>query len=49
MDFIAPFVLRKKNNAIKAIALLLALVCLVGSLSQTAQAENTFVITDAAE
>lgn len=46
MDFIAPFVLRKKNNAIKAIALLLALVCLVGSLSQTAQAENTFVITD---
>ena len=46
MDFIAPFVLRRKNNAIKAIALLLALVCLVGSLSQTAQAENTFVITD---
>ncbi|MBQ3529439.1 MAG: G5 domain-containing protein [Oscillospiraceae bacterium] len=46
MDFIAPFVLRRKNNAIKAIALLLALICLVGSLSQTAQAENTFVITD---
>ncbi len=46
MDFFAPFVLRRKHNAIKIAAFLLAVVCLVGSLSQTAQAENTFVITD---
>lgn len=46
MDFFTPFVLRRKNNAVKVLAILLAVVCLVGSLSQTAQAENTFVITD---
>ena len=46
MDFIAPFVLRRKSSFLKLIAMLLAAVCLVGSLSQTAQAENTYVITD---
>ena len=46
MDFFTPFVIRRKHNFIKALAFLLAMVCLVGSLSQTAQAENTFVITD---
>ncbi len=46
MDFFTPFVIRRKHNAIKVLAFLLAMVCLVGSLSQTAQAENTFVITD---
>ncbi len=46
MDFFTPFVLRRKNNAVKILAMLLAAVCLVGTLSQTAEAENTFVITD---
>lgn len=46
MDFLTPFVIRRKHGAIKVLALFLAMVCLVGSLSQTAQAENTFVITD---
>jgi 3D (Asp-Asp-Asp) domain-containing protein len=46
MDFISHLVIRRKHGAVKALALLLAMVCLVGSLSQTAQAENTFVITD---
>lgn len=46
MDFIAPFMLRRKRSLLKLVAMLLAAVCLVGTLSQTAQAENTFVITD---
>ncbi len=46
MAFITPFVIRRKYNAVKILAFLLAMVCLVGSLSQTAKAENTFVITD---
>lgn len=46
MDIITPLVVRRKHNAVKILAFLLAVVCLVGSLSQTAQAENTFVITD---
>ena len=46
MDFIAPFMLRRKRSFLKLVAVLLVAVCLVGSLSQTAQAENTFVITD---
>lgn len=46
MDFFTPFVLRRKNNAVKVLAMLLAAVCLVGTLSQSAEAENTFVITD---
>ena len=46
MDFISHLVIRRKYGAVKVLALLLAMVCLVGSLSQTAQAENTFVITD---
>ena len=46
MDIISHLVIRRKYSAVKAIALLLAMVCLVGSLSQTARAENTFVITD---
>ncbi len=46
MDFFTPFVIRRKHSFSKMIAFLLAVVCLVGSLSQTAQAENTFVITD---
>ena len=46
MDIISHLVVRRKNGAFKVMAILLAMVCLVGSLSQTAQAENTFVITD---
>ena len=46
MDFVSHLVIRRKHGAVKVLALLLAMVCLVGSLSQTAQAENTFVITD---
>lgn len=46
MDFFTPFVIRRKHNSFKVLAILLVVVCLVGSLSQTAQAENTFVITD---
>ena len=46
MAILTPFVIRRKHNSVKVLALLLAMVCLVGSLSQTAQAENTFVITD---
>ena len=46
MDLISHLVIRRKYGAVKMIALLLATVCLVGSLSQTAQAENTFVIID---
>ena len=46
MDIISHLVIRRKNGAFKVMAILLAMVCLVGSLSQTAQAENTFVITD---
>lgn len=46
MDLFTPFMLRRKHSGIKALAILLVVVCLVGSLSQTAQAENTFVITD---
>ena len=46
MHFIAPSMLRKKNRFFAAIAMILVAACLVGTLSQTAQAENTFVITD---
>ncbi len=46
MVFIAPFVMRKNKNSLRIIALLAAIVCLIGALSQTAQAENTYVITD---
>ncbi len=46
MDLLTPFVIRRKHGAVKVLAFLLAVVCLVGTLSQTAQAQNTFVITD---
>jgi len=46
MDLLTPFVLRRKGSFVKILATFLAVVCLVGSLSQTAQAENTYVITD---
>ena len=46
MQFLAPTLFRKKNRFLAAIAMVLVAACLVGTLSQTAKAENTFVITD---
>lgn len=46
MQLLAPSMLRKKNRFLAAVAMVLVAVCLVGTLSQTARAENTFVITD---
>jgi len=46
MQFLAPTMFRKKNRFLAAIAMVLVAACLVGTLSQTAKAENTFVITD---
>ncbi len=46
MDLLTPFVIRRKHISLKVLSILLAVICLVGTLSQTAQAENTFVITD---
>lgn len=46
MVFITPFVVKKNKNSLRVLALLAAIVCLIGTLSQTAQAENTYVITD---
>jgi len=46
MDFFTPFVINRKHSVVKILAVVLAVVCMVGTLSQTAQAENTYVITD---
>ena len=46
MVLFAPFVMGKKHVALKVVSILLVAVCLVGVLSQTVQAQNTFVITD---
>ena len=46
MQFLAPSMFRKKNRFLATIAMILVAACLVGTLSQTAKAENTFVITD---
>lgn len=46
MHFIAPSMLRKNRSFKALLAMVLVAVCLVGTLSHTAKAENTFVITD---
>ena len=46
MQLFAPSMFRKKNRFMATVAMLLVAACLVGTLSHTAQAENTFVITD---
>lgn len=46
MGILTPFVIRRKKNGFKIIAILTAILCLIGALSQTARAENTYVITD---
>ena len=46
MQLITPFLLKKKSNATRIVALLMCLVCMVSILTQTAFAQNTYVITD---
>ena len=46
MDLITPFVIRRKSSLSRILAMLLVVICLVGALSQTAQAATTYVITD---
>ena len=46
MQFLAPTLFRQKSRFFAALAMVLVAACLVGTLSQTARAENTFVITD---
>lgn len=46
MDMFTPFVVHRKRKSTQIIAMLVAVICLIGTLSQTAQAENTYVITD---
>ena len=46
MDLITPFMIRRKSNMARMLAMLLVVICLVGALSQTAQAATTYVITD---
>lgn len=46
MDILAPFVIHRKRNGLKLVAIITSVLCLVGALSQTARAENTYVITD---
>ena len=46
MQLFVPTLFRRKNRFFAAIAMVLVAACLVGTLSQTAKAENTFVITD---
>lgn len=49
MALVMPFMFHRKRTGLKLIAALLAAVCLVGILSRTAQAANTYVITDGDE
>ena len=46
MAIIAPFVIHRKRGFVGFLAIAVAVLCLVGVLSQTAFAENTYVITD---
>ena len=46
MQIFAPFVLKRKNRFVRSLALVLPMVCLLVLLSQTAFAQNTYVITD---
>ena len=46
MALVMPFMYNRKRTGLKLIAAVLAVVCLVGILSRTAQAANTYVITD---
>ncbi len=46
MQLLAPFVLKRKNKSLRILAMALIVVCLIGALAPTAQAENTYVITD---
>ena len=46
MSIIAPFVMHRKRGFASFLAIAIAVFCLAGVLSQTVQAENTYVITD---
>ena len=46
MQIFAPFKLKRNHRFVRIVALVLPLVCLVVLLSQTALAQNTYVITD---
>ena len=46
MSIIAPFVIHRKRGFASFLAIAIGVLCLVGALSQTVQAENTYVITD---
>ena len=46
MEAMTTFVANRKSRVLKVVALLIAALCLVGILSQTAMAENIYVITD---
>ena len=46
MQIFAPFMLKRKYRFVRIVALVLPLCCLVVLLSQTAMAQNTYVITD---
>ena len=42
MQLITPFLLKKKSNAKRIVALMLCVVCMVTILAQTAFAQNTY-------
>lgn len=46
MSIIAPFVIHRKRSFAGFLAIAVAVLCLIAMLSQTAFAENTYVITD---
>lgn len=46
MDIVAPLVIYHKHKSFRIVAMVVAMLCLIGILSQTAQAENTYVIKD---
>ncbi len=46
MQLFAPFILKRKNKSLRVLILVLFFACLIGTMAPTAQAENTYVITD---
>ena len=46
MQIFAPFKLKRNHRIVRIAALVLPLICLIVLLSQTAMAQNTYVITD---
>ncbi|MBQ4641678.1 MAG: G5 domain-containing protein [Oscillospiraceae bacterium] len=46
MQLLAPFILKRKNKSLRVLILMLIVACMISSMAPTAQAENTYVITD---